>query len=360
MPQPSPPRIQLPFAAGAGGGFINTPIPVASQIGITPGAASYTDGFPPLSMTAPNAGGVPPFGQDVNGILFALSSHIAALEAGQGYVYDATLSAAIGGYAAGAVLQRADGTGYWLNSSGANNTTNPDTGGAGWVPYSNYGATALALTTGAVTLTVLQAAKPQILLTGTLTGNVILVFPSWALNWFVFNGTANNGIGSGFFTITAQVAGGTGTILQQGANQIAVNGTAMINALARAGTFPATYQGITGSPTNTAYYRIAGGVATITLPAIAPTASTSIQFYSSIPAFLVPPSGGGVPQPNVSIPIAMDNSAYQTGGAFVVIGLSGGVPRMSFALNASSLNWTGSGNKLVAGTFSYDLNPGVS
>jgi hypothetical protein len=56
------------WGQNAGGPFIR-PIPVDSQIGINAGFASLNDGFPPLTMTPIAAGGVPPFGQDMNGIL---------------------------------------------------------------------------------------------------------------------------------------------------------------------------------------------------------------------------------------------------------------------------------------------------
>jgi len=124
----APTKSAVPFANS---GTKNT-IPVASQIGVTPGLASFTDGFPPLTMTPLAAGGVPPYGADFNGILNFLSAAIRWSQAGGGYTYDAAFSAAAGGYPKGAMLVRADLTGYWLNSV-ENNTTNPDTGGAGWV-----------------------------------------------------------------------------------------------------------------------------------------------------------------------------------------------------------------------------------
>ena len=52
----APGKLVLPFANA---GAKNT-IPTASQIGIVAGAASLTDGFPPLTRTPLAAGGVPP------------------------------------------------------------------------------------------------------------------------------------------------------------------------------------------------------------------------------------------------------------------------------------------------------------
>jgi hypothetical protein len=124
----APAKIPLPFANS---GTKNT-IPTASQIAITPGAASLTDGFPPVTRTPIAAGGVPPFGADMNGILFEISANTQWENAGGFYPYDATFSTAIGGYPKGAVLAKVGNNGLWM-STVDNNTTNPDTGGAGWI-----------------------------------------------------------------------------------------------------------------------------------------------------------------------------------------------------------------------------------
>ena len=124
----APSKSAVPFANS---GAKNT-IPVASQIGVTPGLASFTDGFPPLTMTPLAAGGVPPYGQDFNGILNFLSAATRWAQAGAGYSYDAAFSTAVGGYPKGATLVMATGNGYWM-STVENNTSNPDTGGAGWI-----------------------------------------------------------------------------------------------------------------------------------------------------------------------------------------------------------------------------------
>lgn len=127
----APSKLTLAFANT---GSKNT-VPVASQIGITPGAASYTDGFPPLTMTAVSQGGVPPSGLDFNGVFNEISAPVLWQCAGAGFPFDATFAAAVGGYPVGARVLRADGSGYWFNSVD-NNSTNPDTGTAptGWNP----------------------------------------------------------------------------------------------------------------------------------------------------------------------------------------------------------------------------------
>jgi hypothetical protein len=131
-----PAKLPIPFANNAGGGYIR-PIPQASQIGITPGAASLHDGFVPLNFIDVNAGGIPPFGQDVNGILNIVSAWVRWMSAGGPVGYDATLQSAIGGYPKACIVQSATTFGVFWVSTVDNNVTNPDTGGAGWVTLSS-------------------------------------------------------------------------------------------------------------------------------------------------------------------------------------------------------------------------------
>ena len=125
-----PTLIQEIWAKNAGGGYVRVP-PWASQIGIQAGAASFDTGFPPLCFIPKESGGAFPFGQDFNGIFQLLSAGVQWLQMGGLALYSATLSAALGGYPLGAVLVKANGTGFWINAA-ENNTSNPDTGGAGW------------------------------------------------------------------------------------------------------------------------------------------------------------------------------------------------------------------------------------
>lgn len=123
----APPKIVEAWAIN---GNKNT-IPVPTQIPITPGAASWNDGFPPLTMTPVSSGGVPPSGLDMNGALYSISDPVVWYCAGAGFPYDSAFSTAIGGYPLGSRVLAANGAGYWL-STADNNTTDPDTGGSGW------------------------------------------------------------------------------------------------------------------------------------------------------------------------------------------------------------------------------------
>jgi hypothetical protein len=93
--------------------------------------ASYDQGFPPITMILKSAGGLPPKGQDMNQILYELSALSRWFSAGAQNAYDATFSAAIGGYPMGATILGNDGTTRYMSTVDSN-TTNPNTGGAGW------------------------------------------------------------------------------------------------------------------------------------------------------------------------------------------------------------------------------------
>lgn len=157
--QAQPPRLLEPFAVNAPTctpaapvpGGRTFPFPEPSQVGIVNGAASLNDGFTAANMTDPAAGGIPPFGVDMNGILFYLSSWCAYLAAGQLPFYDATLSAAIGGYTIGSVLSKAANPFETWTSHVDANVTDPDTGGAGWISSDPlYSAAALTGTNDVV------------------------------------------------------------------------------------------------------------------------------------------------------------------------------------------------------------------
>lgn len=80
------------------------------------GKASFTEGFPTITMTPIASGGVPPEGKDFNGILYAITSHTAWVNAGGQYRFDSTLASAIAGYPQGAVLQNNAGDSTYRNA----------------------------------------------------------------------------------------------------------------------------------------------------------------------------------------------------------------------------------------------------
>jgi hypothetical protein len=244
-----PTLIQEGFGTGDGGK--TNPIPVASQIGVTAGAASFTDGFPPLTRTPLNAGGLPPSGEDMNGILYMITQLQAWQCSGGQIPWQSAQETAIGGYPLYAVVQNSDGSGYWLNLT-ANNTTDPDTGGAGWVPVGGAGQTSITVAGSNVTLTALQAARPYLFISGTLTANITVSIPAplAGQTWIVVNET------TGAFSVSlASVAGGATVVVPQSGNTsfpavVYCDGTNIqLVVTALTGYAPINSPNFTGTPT---------------------------------------------------------------------------------------------------------------
>lgn len=194
--------------------------------------ASFSLGFPPLTMTPIIAGGKPMLGPDMNGILYALSSHSYYAQTGQPYRWNADVIVALGtGYAVGTLLGSIDGKTLWLNLVD-NNLTDPDSvGAANWVPTYSYGITIVPPTNGGVvTLTNAQASKSVIVISGALAGNLQLVFPTTQRRWLVVNTT------TGGFSTTAKTPSGSGVIVPQGGfagpTEVYGDGTNLYNVVA--------------------------------------------------------------------------------------------------------------------------------
>lgn len=135
-----PQRFAKKFGENATSSYIR-PIPTAA---VTPtptdAPASFEQGFPPQTFADEAAGGTPPNGKDVNGILNMLSAWVQWQAAGGAVSFDNTFSAAVGGYPAGARLASSVTPGLtWVNT-GDGNTTDPDSGGAtGWIVETDAG-----------------------------------------------------------------------------------------------------------------------------------------------------------------------------------------------------------------------------
>ena len=203
-----PELLPLPFADDPTG---RRTIPEASVIDSEPGRASFETGFPPLTRTPISAGGIPPAGLDVNGILFRISEAVRWANAGGGYTYDNDFAnnVSVNGYPIGAQILNDAGDGYWLSIEN-NNTTDPNAGGSGWVPAFNYGSVTIPLTSLDVTLTATQYNKPLIIFTGILTDDVEVIFPDIIKEWTLINNT------TGDFSITAKTLLGDGVFVARG------------------------------------------------------------------------------------------------------------------------------------------------
>ncbi|WP_145494626.1 hypothetical protein, partial [Yersinia bercovieri] len=216
-----PKKQPIPFGVNGPREDIETTTPTGDN------SASYNSGFPPITMILKAAGGLPPKGQDMNQILYELSSLSRWNSAGALNVYDSTFGAAISGYPKGAVLSNSTFTGCWLNTTDGN-TANPENTNAsltGWVPAFTYGTTDVTgLAAANVTLTALQAANERITLAGVLTANINLVFPAWRKSWTIVNNC------TGAFTVTCKTPSGTGIAAATGATiRIIGDGTNIIS-----------------------------------------------------------------------------------------------------------------------------------
>ncbi len=308
----TPLLISVPWGVSAANPtYINLPIPVPSQTGTTVNAASFTDGFPPSTMTPEVSGGLPFFGQDMNGILWMVSAYCANFAAGAFSKYNVTLSTAISGYPVGAVLSNAVGNAQWINTTDGN-TTNPDTGGAGWIPIDGTGSVTVSVTTTDVTLTAAQYPFPLIILSGALTGNRNIIFPTIpGLQWVVANTC------SGAHTLTVKTVSGTGVVVPPtglaAPTSIYCDGTNIQNTgVSTAGLAPIASPALTGTPTAPT-----ASPATTNTTQIATTAFVQAAITAGLAGYahLASPIFSGTP--TAPTPAALDNSLKLATTAYV-------------------------------------------
>lgn len=205
----TPSRITKAFGVN---GLKNT-IPVDSSTTTdNNGVATFDKGFPPVTMQPLSAGGIPPSGKDMNGVLYSTTIQQQWQNAGMTYPFSQSFSDAVSGYPKGAIVPSSVYTGQWLNLNEANGTSpeSPTGANTGWVPINNYGVTQITMTSGSVVMSSLQAAKDRIIISGTLTANVNLIFPAWIKSWVVHNNCTGN------FTITCRTASGSGVVVIPG------------------------------------------------------------------------------------------------------------------------------------------------
>ena len=104
--------LTIPFARDAVPDMVND-IPDAPSVP-EPQLASWQQGFPYITTIPLVAGGIPPEGQDFNGILRDITEHIVHQNKGGMYKFEADIVAA-GGYPKGAVLSANDGLSLWVS-----------------------------------------------------------------------------------------------------------------------------------------------------------------------------------------------------------------------------------------------------
>lgn len=109
--------LTIPFARDAVPDMVND-IPDAPSVP-EPQLASWQQGFPYITTIPLVAGGIPPEGQDFNGILRDITEHVVHQNKGGMYKFEAEVVAA-GGYPEGAVLAANDGLSLWVSLVDAN------------------------------------------------------------------------------------------------------------------------------------------------------------------------------------------------------------------------------------------------
>lgn len=119
-----PTQITVPFSSN---GVKNTIPETATGSNL----ASMQEGFPVITMTDVDQGGMPPQGQDMNGILFDVTTAIRYQQAGGLFPFDATFAQTVDGYPLGALLTAADGSCLYQNTV-SGNVSDPENGGQGW------------------------------------------------------------------------------------------------------------------------------------------------------------------------------------------------------------------------------------
>lgn len=147
--------IFIPIAFAANG--IKNIIQKVRQVGQDPEDFTWNEGAPLITMTKIDDGGKAPKGQDVNGVLNALSEHVIYGQNGNRYTWSQDVVDEFGGYALGAIIQSNDTT-KEFRSLVANNTVNPNNGlGGVWEVYSGQGSIPTATSTTAGVAKVLNS-----------------------------------------------------------------------------------------------------------------------------------------------------------------------------------------------------------
>ncbi|EPZ8126272.1 hypothetical protein ACXV6R_004180 [Yersinia enterocolitica] len=286
-------------------------------------SASYNLGFPPITMILKAAGGLPPKGQDMNQILFELSSLARWSSAGALNSFDPAFVASISGYPNGAILSNSTFTGCWLNTIDGNTANPENTNGTltGWVPAFTYGTTAVTgLAAANITLTALQASNERITLAGVLTANINLIFPAWRKSWTIVNNC------TGAFTVTCKTPSGTGVatatgatirIIGDGTNIISNESTLVSGALQKSANLSdlanvATARANLGvSPhgfsrfTSSGSFTVPAGVTQIFVSGCAAGGGGGSSLATNSSSFVTGGSGGGAGQPALNVPITV-------------------------------------------------------
>lgn len=148
-----PDLLTIPFGKDAASGAID-PIPDTPGAGDPPQKATWSTGFPIVTMTPLSVGGIPPRGQDFNGILKAISEHTVYLCGGGAYKWNSEIVSVGGGYAKGAVVQSDDGLSSYVSAIDGNTVnfnTSPGSIGTQWLAWAGSAKANASITISAGT-----------------------------------------------------------------------------------------------------------------------------------------------------------------------------------------------------------------
>lgn len=131
--------VLIPQAFAANGSKNN--IQNTRQPGQDPEDATWSDGFPNVTMQPIESGGLPPKGMDFNGILNALSATIVHMQKGNLFYFDKAYCDVFDGYQKGAILLADDNTQLFISTIDKN-TNNPNQIMTGWKILAGEGVNA--------------------------------------------------------------------------------------------------------------------------------------------------------------------------------------------------------------------------
>jgi hypothetical protein len=337
-----PAKIAAIFAASAAPTSKNT-IPLTQAGILQPGQASFDVGFPAVTMQPAASGGLNPYGQDFNGILNAVTAVEMWQSAGGFFPYDATFASSVGGYPKGSILSRVAGTGFWLCTTD-NNSTNPETGGAGWITF------AADWTTGVDTGAANAALVNYTPVVTTLVDGMVLWFKAAAANTGAT--TLNvNGLGA------KPVVGGAHAALQGG--EIVVNGKCQVVYNATLSSFvliECSGAALQIAPGTQSQHALQLGQATGRF--IARRVFTSTQIYTPTPGtnfvdVLVQGAGGGGGGSQSTGVAQAASGAGGGGGGFAKKRITSGFSGVTITLGQGGAGGVTTANGVAGGTSSF-------
>ena len=123
-------KLSTPFATDS---TLRNDVPVnATSDQTSKGIIGYNNGWTSINKLPLENGGQPPYMEDLNGVLFDITSNISDINKGLPQYYDDAFATLIGGYPTGARLCLSDNSGFVVSTI-SSNQNNPNTNMTGWI-----------------------------------------------------------------------------------------------------------------------------------------------------------------------------------------------------------------------------------